>query len=83
MDITEALSQVNWTDPWSIALSSPILLHILAKIYVSVTNTPKQGTTWSKVYKGIEVLAGIAGKVKQEGIIPERSRAKEAEANGQ
>lgn len=46
-----------------------LALHGAAVAVVNVTNTPAPNTTWGRVYKGIEFLAGLAtARVKQKGI---------------
>lgn len=43
-----------------------LLLHAAALVIVNITPTPKDDDIVSKVYRGIELLAGIVGaRVKQ------------------
>jgi len=39
----------------------------IASVIASVTPTPKEGTIWAKVYKGIDWLAINIGKAKETG----------------
>ena len=45
-----------------------LILSYLASLFVSRTETPAPDTSWGRVYRLIEILAGLFGKAKQPAI---------------
>lgn len=50
--------------PWFEVVVSAIAL---ASAVAAITPTPKEGSTWAKIYKLIDVLAINIGKAKDKG----------------
>lgn len=60
--IKQALESATWYEALIILLP---VIHMAASAIVAATGTPPENSTWGKVYKVIEFIAGVTEKTKQ------------------
>lgn len=53
---------------WGVLVGLLLSLHAAATFVVGITDTPKDDAIVAKVYKFVEMLAGVTEKTKQPGF---------------
>jgi len=62
------MNVIEWLQTnWELIISIAAIVVTAASAVAATTPTPKEGTTWSKIYKVIDWLALNIGKAKDKG----------------
>ena len=61
--VIQFLTEKGWLEYVTAAVT-------IASVIASITPTPKEGSIWAKLYKGIDWLAINVGKAKETGVKP-------------
>lgn len=61
------METITWVlDHWSQVMAALVAAHFVAQVVVNLTSTPKDNARLSRIYKAVEVAAGIVSRTAKQ-----------------